>query len=356
MPELNRRRFIECAGAGTGLALGAGVTGAQRGEAETEPGTEQEVAASFSASIDTGTLTIDGGELGDSGAGINLNIGTIDGSIDLDGEVYEDKTWTANNVQFPDVDPGQIVDPGDFDDLPVEDIEFGDASQIDVVVNSISGTYDPDAGSGGLVTGALDMLIEAYIEGTATGIPVVGEYDFTFDFFIDINEGEDLQLTTGTSNNLDGYAQNLESENAEAAVVCNDFTVPEAGGEKVCENPPVIDEFCINGQIGLPVDNPERNWIQLTLQPNWDGDPPQFGLPSLPGGQNPPKDLDGDGNHEDILGDGEVDIFDTQALFDSLDSAAVQENPEAFNFNAYSPDDEVTIFDVASHWKQNIYE
>lgn len=139
---MNRRRFIECAGAGTGLALGAGVTGAQRGEAETESGTEQEIAALFSASIDTRTLTIDNGQLSDSGAGINLSIGTIDGSIDLDGEACEDKTWTANNVQFPD------VDPGDLDNPPVEGIGFGDASQIDVVVNSISGTYDPDAGSG----------------------------------------------------------------------------------------------------------------------------------------------------------------------------------------------------------------
>jgi hypothetical protein len=182
-----------------------------------------------------------------------------------------------------------------------------------------------------------------------------GEYDFTFDLFIDINEGEDLQLTTGTSNNFDAYAQNLESENTEAAMVCNDLTVPKAGGERVCENLPVIDEFYINGQLGLPLNNPERNWIQLTLQPDCDGDPPQFGLPLLPGRQNPPNDLDGDGNHEDIPGDCKVDIFDTQALFDNLDSVAVQENPEAFNFNVHSPDDEVTILDIASHWKQNIY-
>jgi hypothetical protein len=351
MTDLNRRQFVRVAGAGAGLALGAGTATAQ----QQEVGTDQAVEASFSATIDQGTLTIDGSSLGDGGAGINLNIGEINGSIELDGEIYEDKTWTANNIQFPDVDPSQIVDPGDFDDLPADDIEFSDASQIDVIVNSISGTYDPDAGNGGLVTGALDMLIEAYIEGTATGIPVVGDYDFDFDFFIDVNSGADLELTTGTSNNLTGYAQNLDTQNAEAAVVCNDFTVPEAEGEKVCEDPPVIDPFCINDQIGLPVEDPERNWIQLTLQPNWNGDPPQFGLPSLPGGEGQPQDLDGDGNFEDITGSGDVSIFDTQVLFDNLDSDAVQGNPGSFNFNQYSPDDEVTILDVASHWKQNVY-
>ncbi len=291
-----------------------------RRENGTEPGTEQEVAASFSASINEGTLTLDGGSLGDGGASINISIEAIDGTIDISGEIYTDKTWESQNIQFPDTNPRQIIDPGD---LP--DIVFDDSSQVDVIVNSISGVYDPDAEGGPLVTGNLDMKIDADLSGSAvtSGIPV----DFTLDFSIDINEGEDIKLTTGVSNNITGSASNLESNSATATVVNNNFTLPEATGPDLCVEPPLIDDICINDQLNLPVDNPERNWIQLTLEPNWDGDPPQFGLPSLPGRQSPPKDLDGDGNHEDILGDGEVDIFDTQALFNSLDSPAVQENP-----------------------------
>jgi pimeloyl-ACP methyl ester carboxylesterase len=61
-------------------------------------------------------------------------------------------------------------------------------------------------------------------------------------------------------------------------------------------------------------------------------------------GQNPPLDLNGDGRYRDIYGDGTFDIFDVQALFDNLDSAAVQEHPEAFDFTGDGGS--VTIFDV----------
>jgi len=67
---------------------------------------------------------------------------------------------------------------------------------------------------------------------------------------------------------------------------------------------------------------------------------------SLPGSENPPQDLDEDGLCEDTDGDGEFDIFDVQALFNDLDSDAVQNNPEAFNFNGDNNPDGVSIFDV----------
>jgi len=68
--------------------------------------------------------------------------------------------------------------------------------------------------------------------------------------------------------------------------------------------------------------------------------------PAVPpvAGENPPLDLNGDGLYRDIYGDGEFDIFDVQALFDNLDSPAVQENPEVFDFTGDGGP--VTIFDV----------
>ena len=71
----------------------------------------------------------------------------------------------------------------------------------------------------------------------------------------------------------------------------------------------------------------------------------ELGPPALPGFENPPQDIDGDGRYEDIDGDGAFDIFDVQALFNHLDSDAVQNNPEAFNFSE-DDSDEVTILDV----------
>jgi protocatechuate 3,4-dioxygenase beta subunit len=68
-------------------------------------------------------------------------------------------------------------------------------------------------------------------------------------------------------------------------------------------------------------------------------------LPPLPGQSNPPQDADGDGNYEDIRGDGSVDVFDVQTLFANLNDPAVQENSRYFNFQGDDPS-EVTIFDV----------
>lgn len=66
-------------------------------------------------------------------------------------------------------------------------------------------------------------------------------------------------------------------------------------------------------------------------------------LPSLAAG--PPRDLDGDGIHEDVRGDGETNVFDVQALFSNLDNPEVQTHAELFDFQGDSPD-AVTVFDV----------
>jgi len=56
--------------------------------------------------------------------------------------------------------------------------------------------------------------------------------------------------------------------------------------------------------------------------------------------------------HENADDDDTFDIFDVQALFNGLDSDAVQNNPEAFNFNEDDTPEEVTIFDVQALFDQ----
>jgi PKD repeat protein len=68
-------------------------------------------------------------------------------------------------------------------------------------------------------------------------------------------------------------------------------------------------------------------------------------LAPLPGYDNPPRDLDGDGLFEDVDGDGEFTIFDVQAFFLNFEDETVQSNPAAFNFTEEDPE-EVSIFDV----------
>lgn len=79
------------------------------------------------------------------------------------------------------------------------------------------------------------------------------------------------------------------------------------------------------------------------------------GAPSLPGHDDRPRDLNGDELFEDIDGDGEFDIFDVQTLFNGLDSDAVQNHPEAFNFNEDENPEDVTIFDVQELFNRLAY-
>ena len=65
--------------------------------------------------------------------------------------------------------------------------------------------------------------------------------------------------------------------------------------------------------------------------------------PDVTGDGNPATDPDGDGLFEDVNGDGSFSVVDVQALFANLDSDAVQDNPELFDFNG---DGEVDVTDV----------
>ena len=70
-----------------------------------------------------------------------------------------------------------------------------------------------------------------------------------------------------------------------------------------------------------------------------------------PVGGDSPGDPGGDGQYEDIDGDGGVNIIDIQALFTGLEDGNVQDHPQAFSFSPASPSTEVTILDVAAHWR-----
>lgn len=64
-----------------------------------------------------------------------------------------------------------------------------------------------------------------------------------------------------------------------------------------------------------------------------------------------PRDPDSDGVFEDIDGDGSVDIFDVQALYQNLGSEPVQDHPQAFNFAGDETPQGVTIFDVQALYR-----
>jgi PKD repeat protein len=79
-------------------------------------------------------------------------------------------------------------------------------------------------------------------------------------------------------------------------------------------------------------------------QPDTEGSMREADAPAPIGSfENPPNDLDGDGQYEDINGDGVFDIVDVQALFTNLDGPVVRNNPDAFDFN---DDGRVDVVDV----------
>jgi PKD repeat protein len=72
-------------------------------------------------------------------------------------------------------------------------------------------------------------------------------------------------------------------------------------------------------------------------------------LPDITDNGKRVKDPDDDGLYEDVDGDGEVDIFDVQTLFEKRDSQVVQDHVELFDFDNSGS---VDIFDVQKLFKQ----
>jgi len=66
-------------------------------------------------------------------------------------------------------------------------------------------------------------------------------------------------------------------------------------------------------------------------------------LPTLPNQDGPPNDLNGDGEFEDVRGTGVFDIFDVLVFFNYYQEPEVQNHVHAYDFNG---DGQVTIFDV----------
>ena len=340
MTGLDRRQLLTAVGAGAG----AGLTGVTAAQTEREADTEQAVETTFTATVGSGFLVIDGSGPGDQDATANIALENLEGDIDIEGEIYEDRTWQSDSVSFPSLDPGDLIDAGDIG--PVKQIEFDDSTSLNVNAGSITGTYDPEADNGPLVAGSIDLQLDASVKGTATlDFPNDPEVDFEFDFNLDLNDGADIELTTATSGDLEGEAETLGCADPVVRVVNNDFVVPEATGNveqcylggTICLN--------INDQLELPSEPGGRNFIELALDITWDSGQPQPFAPDPIVGNTPPRDLDCDGRYDDINGDRNLDIADVQALFDHRNDDQLEANAELYDF-AETGSGRVSIFDV----------
>ncbi len=218
-----------------------------------------------------------------------------DASVRLfDGATEVGSTQTSDDGQY-----SLVADPGTYELVVERDqfgtvsetvtIESGEQTKVDVTLGppepgAVVGTVVDE--SGGLVVGAAVTLLDGDTEVAVTETDENGQYA--------------LPADTGT------YA----------------LEVRQTGFKPVTQTVTVISG--------------EASVLNAVLS---------FGPPSLPGVEDPPRDLDGDGLFEDIDGDGTLTIFDVQIFFTNFGAPVVQNNPAAFNFSGTDPTT-VSIFDV----------
>jgi hypothetical protein len=163
----------------------------------------------------------------------------------------------------------------------------------------------------------------------------------------------------------DWYAISLEDDDPLNVTV----TFPKQADGEIADNRPEVQLYDANGDFLERADEDTSavaETVTFTLQYDPGGDqtvyllvsgqydrevstsydmsitgPEPEGPPPITG--DPPQDPDGDGEYEDVNGDGSVDVVDVQALFANLDDPAVRNNPGAFDFNG---DGQVDVVDV----------
>jgi PKD repeat protein len=304
MEPVERRRVL--AAVGTGLAASAGRAGASGPGAESrQTGATQNDAEPTHVFTARGT----GGFIGintDSPESDGYPLPDDDGEppVVIEGAIYPDGTWESTSVEF------RTFDPGDFG-LPPIDLE------VDLnVPGGLSGVVDREEG---LMTaeGSLEIFLP------------LSEFDN-----IDEDLEVDIELVDGTtlqSNNMVGDTEAFDTPEGSMVFVDNAYTVPATDT--------VVFGIDLDEVLGLPSEQPGDNWFELAFDVAFAPRPP----PVV--GSDAPTSVGEDMLYDDITGDGDRSIVDVQALFDNLDSDAVQDNAPAFNFSGTDPA-QVSIFDV----------
>ena len=151
---------------------------------------------------------------------------------------------------------------------------------------------------------------------------------------------EGLGGVSGLLTRPDGFFSDVDIEFYDEGELVETVTTLESGRYVLNLPPGTYEATLADPRVGpssteLTVEEGEETQPDIQPRP-----------PTLPG-QQPPEQAAAfpDGLFENVTGDGTFDILDVQALFDNLDSSAVQNGAWAYNFSGVRPD-EVTIFDV----------
>jgi len=172
-------------------------------------------------------------------------------------------------------------------------------------------------------------------EGSRVSLGTLGHTDTWDGTAQDAWPPVDTGTMAGTVTDEDG--QSIEGVSVTLSTDGDDEDTVETdpSGEYEAEIPVGTYEITAEADGFLPF---EDSGVTVTENETTTVDIELIGAPSaLPGQDNPPQDLDGDGLYEDLNGDGALSIADIQLLFQNRNTGAVQDTPEAFNFSETDP-------------------
>jgi hypothetical protein len=226
---------------------------------------------------------------------------------DDDGETATDAVTIT--VEDTDVAPPPEIETSVSLAPATDEVAVGQSATFDLVVS------DADGG-----VGAFDATVSLDDDSVAaiTGVEIHG------------NPGEqttDVDIAADNAS-VDLTAALMDTGNGGSVPIAT-ITVEGEGVGTVGISPQVS---ALGNESGFPYDVTGTSGASLTVTQIIVGD---F--------ENPVTDPDGDGQYEDINGNGNYDIIDVQALFANLDDPAVQNNVETFDFNG---DGVVNVVDV----------
>jgi hypothetical protein len=247
-----------------------------------------------------------GGEV--SEIGLTLRCGTLYTGRDSDGTVIA-----------IDTDDGTILD--------TFTVDSGILGQVSSSRGSIWAATAPEPEEPGPGTLGTDNRVYRLDGDSPDGGP---EASFTVDP-ASPDPGEDVTLdASGSTGDIVEYRWDVDGDGADDATTTD---------------PTYVDSYEGTGtyEATLTVEDGDGNTDSATETVTVTE--PGEGPPALPGQDNPPQDLNGDGLYRDANGDGAFTIADVQLFFQNRDSDAVRNNPAAFNFDGSDPA-EVTIADV----------
>ena len=212
----------------------------------------------------------------------------------------------------------------------LEFTEEDDRETVSTVVTDSEGQYSVELGSG------VNYIVEIVYNGVVYDEDTLFvEQDDEIGYNASIASEAEVTATFKTPNGtgLDSQEVNITTGDGEQKII----TTNETG----------YANFTVKtGEISITIETEEYAtfYEEKTVVEDIHIDRELWESPPAIGNFDKPQDLNNDGRYEDVMGTGELTIFDVQILFNNMDNPVVQNNSKAFGFG--TKDGKIDIFDI----------